>query len=75
MNYVDGYVLAVPKDKKAAYKELALRAAEVFKAHGALSVVETWGHDVPDGEITSFPMAVSRSWSMNSIGAIFSIYP
>ncbi len=58
MNYVDGYVLAVPKDKKDAYKKLALQAAEVFKAHGAISVVECWGDDVPDGELTSFPMAV-----------------
>lgn len=28
------------------------------KMHGALSVIECWGDDVPDGEITSFPMAV-----------------
>ena len=33
-------------------------AAEIFKVHGALSFVECWGDDVPDGEVTSFPMAV-----------------
>ena len=33
-------------------------SAVVFKAHGALSVVENWADDVPDGEITSLPMAV-----------------
>ena len=32
----------------------------VFKEHGALKVVECWGDDVPDGKITSFPMAVKR---------------
>jgi len=30
----------------------------VFKDHGALSIVENWADDVPNGEITSLPMAV-----------------
>ena len=58
MSYVDGYVLAVPTANKNAYLELAQVAANVFKENGALSVVECWGDDVPDGEVTSFPMAV-----------------
>lgn len=58
MNYVDGFVLAVPNDKRAAYLELAERAAHVFKDHGALQVTECWGDDVPPGKLTSFPMAV-----------------
>lgn len=33
-------------------------AAGIFKELGALKVVECWGDDVPDGEVTSFPMAV-----------------
>ena len=32
----------------------------VFKEHGALAVVECWGDDVPEGKLTSFPMAVKR---------------
>ena len=43
---------------KAAYTELAEASAKVFRANGALSVVETWGVSVPDGKVTSFPMAV-----------------
>lgn len=58
MTYVDGYVLAVPTANKDAYIKLAELAAQVFKDHGALSVVENWGDDVPDGVTTSFPMAV-----------------
>jgi uncharacterized protein YbaA (DUF1428 family) len=58
MNYVDGYVLAVPTAKRADYLEFARKAAPIFKDHGALTVVETWGDDVPEGKITSFPMAV-----------------
>ena len=32
----------------------------VFKEYGALKVVECWGDDVPDGKVTSFPMAVQK---------------
>ena len=58
MNYVDGYVLAVPTKNKEAYKTCAEKAATVFKEHGALSITECWGDDVPPGKFTSFPMAV-----------------
>jgi uncharacterized protein YbaA (DUF1428 family) len=58
MPYVDGFVLAVPKDKLEAYKELARLAGTVWKDHGALSYVECTADDVPYGELTSFPRAV-----------------
>ena len=60
MNYVDGFVVAVPTARRDAYRELAATAASVFKQNGALSVVECWGDDVPEGKLTSFPMAVQR---------------
>lgn len=58
MSYIDGFVAAVANDQKQAFLDHARIAAEVFKRHGALKTVENWGDDVPDGEITSFPMAV-----------------
>ena len=58
MAYVDGFVLAVPTKNKSSYLKLAEEMAVIFKDHGALTVVENWGDDVPDGETTSFPMAV-----------------
>lgn len=58
MAYVDGFVLAVPKDNVEAYKAQARRAGEVWKEHGALAYVECIGDDVPYGELTSFPRAV-----------------
>jgi|SRR6202521_2290315 len=58
MAYVDGFVLAVPKQQIEAYKELARKAGEVWKEHGALAYVECIGDDVPYGELTSFPRAV-----------------
>ena len=60
MQYVDGYVMAVPDSNKERYRVLAETAAIIFKDHGALSVVECWGDDVPEGELTSFSMAVQR---------------
>lgn len=58
MPYVDGFVLAAPKAKLEAYKEMARLAGEVWMEHGALSYVECVGDDVPYGELTSFPRAV-----------------
>jgi uncharacterized protein YbaA (DUF1428 family) len=58
MNYVDGFVAAVPTANREKYRTHADKAAVVFKEHGALKVVECWGDDVPNGEVTSFPMAV-----------------
>jgi uncharacterized protein YbaA (DUF1428 family) len=60
MDYVDGFVAAVPTAKREAYRQHATAAAAAFKEHGALKVVECWGDDVPEGKLTSFPMAVKR---------------
>jgi uncharacterized protein YbaA (DUF1428 family) len=60
MNYLDGFVAAVPLAKKEAFLKHATDAAVVFKEFGALQVVESWGDDVPEGQLTSFPMAVKR---------------
>ena len=58
MAYVDGFLVAVPKQNVEAYKDLARKAGEVWKEHGALNYVECLGDDVPYGELTSFPRAV-----------------
>lgn len=58
MSYVDGFVAAVPKANKDQYREHVEKAIPVFRDHGAIRVVECWGDDVPDGKVTSFPMAV-----------------
>lgn len=60
MTYVDGFVAAVPTANREKFKEHAEKAAKVFTEHGALKVVECWGDDVPEGQVTSFPMAVKR---------------
>ena len=58
MSYVDGFLAAVPNENKQAFLDHARQAADFFKELGALHVVECWGEDVPEGTVTSFPMAV-----------------
>jgi uncharacterized protein YbaA (DUF1428 family) len=58
MNYVDGFVVPVPKKKLADYKKLARKAGKVWREHGALAYVECVGDDVPYGKRTSFPRSV-----------------
>lgn len=58
MAYVDGFLLAVPKDKLKDYQKLARKAGKIWMEHGALSYMETAADDVSEGKLTSFPRAV-----------------
>ena len=60
MSYVDGFLAAVPDDKKDAYLEHAKFAADIFKEFGAERIVECWEDDVPDGKVTDFRRSVQR---------------
>ena len=57
-NYVDGFVLPVPKKNIKAYKKMAKLAAKVWLDHGAIDYVECMADDVKSGKITSFPQSV-----------------
>lgn len=60
MTYIDIFMAAVPRDKKDDYIRHATKFAEMFKRLGAVGYSEAWGDDVPDGEVTSMPMAVHK---------------
>lgn len=45
-NYVDGYVLPVPKKKLKAYQRIAQKGAKIWKSHGALDYCECAGDDL-----------------------------
>lgn len=60
MSYIDGFVAAVPEDNKELFIEHAKIMAAVLKDNGAQKIVDTWGDDIPDGEVTSFPIAVQK---------------
>jgi uncharacterized protein YbaA (DUF1428 family) len=57
-NYVDGFVVPVPKRKLDAYRRLSRKAGKVWREHGALEYRECAGDDVPIGKTTSFPRSV-----------------
>ena len=58
MPYVDLFVCPTKTDKKSQFIDDAATMAAIFKDHGALRIVDCWGTDVPDGKVTSFPLAV-----------------
>jgi uncharacterized protein YbaA (DUF1428 family) len=58
MAYIEGFVAAVPRANKDAYRKHAASAAPIFKKLGATRMVENWGDDVPEGKITDFKGAV-----------------
>ena len=58
MEYVDGFVLAVPKKNLAAYKRMAQKAGKIWKEYGALEYRECVAEDVKKGKLTSFPQSV-----------------
>lgn len=58
MDYIEGFVAAVPIKNKAAYIKHAEEAAVLFKKYGAKRLIECWGNDVPNGKLTSFLKAV-----------------
>lgn len=57
MAYIDGFIVAVPTGNKDAYREMATKAAAIFREYGALQVTEAWSDDVPHGKVTDFYMA------------------
>ena len=56
--YISGWVVPVPTAKKVEFKTWVEKAGAYFKASGALEAVNGWGDFVPEGQMTSLPMAV-----------------
>jgi len=58
MQYVDGFIVPVPKKNLNAYRALARKAAKVWREYGALDYRECVAEDVKVGKWTSFPRSV-----------------
>jgi uncharacterized protein YbaA (DUF1428 family) len=67
MGYADGFVVPVPDGNKEAYREMAAKASVVFREYGATRVVEAWGDDLPNGEVTDFRRAVKAEAGENVV--------
>ena len=67
MSYYDGLVIPVPHDNKEAYLELAAKTWPLFRDHGVLRIVETWGTDLLDGKTTDFRKAVKAEEGENVV--------
>ncbi|MBI1400871.1 DUF1428 domain-containing protein [Hyphomonas sp.] len=64
---VDGTLMPVPAGSRAAYLAAAEKLAAVFVEHGATSVVDAWGDDLPEGKVNSFHTAVLKKPDENVI--------
>ena len=60
MQYVDGFIVPVPKKNLAAYRRMAEKAGKVWRDHGAIEYCECIADDVKMGKRTSFPRSVKR---------------
>jgi uncharacterized protein YbaA (DUF1428 family) len=58
MTYVEGFIVAVPKANKEAYRSHAAGAWPLFEEFGITRLVEAWASDVPEGKVTDFRKAV-----------------
>lgn len=54
--YVDGFVIVMPKKNVPAYRKMAKDASKIWRKHGALDYKECVGDDVrPKGILATFP--------------------
>ena len=58
MQYVDGFIVPVPKKNLDAYRSMAKKAGKVWRDHGAIEYREFLGEDIKVGKWTSFPRSV-----------------
>jgi uncharacterized protein YbaA (DUF1428 family) len=56
--YVDGFLVPVPKKKVGEYRRIARIGSKVWRDHGALDYRECVAEDVKWGQTTSFPRSV-----------------
>lgn len=56
-DYIDGFLLSVPKKHRALYTKLAKKAGKVWMDHGALEYWECAGEDLKVKKVVSFVQA------------------
>lgn len=56
--YVDGFVIPLPKRRVAAYRRMAQLGAKLWMEHGALEFRECVGEDLTSGMALPFPRGI-----------------
>lgn len=69
--YVDGFVVPVPKKKRAAYIKVAKTMSRIMRDHGALEYRECVADDVKPGKWTSFPLMDPKNFPFDGKRIIF----
>jgi len=59
--YVDGFLIPIAKENVGKYKELAQKAGEIWKEHGALEYYECVGDDLEIEKMVSFKKSADAS--------------
>jgi uncharacterized protein YbaA (DUF1428 family) len=57
-DYVDGFVLPIPKKNLPAYRRIAVKASRIWKEHGALEYRECAGDDLKIPFCMPFPRGI-----------------
>lgn len=60
MEYVDGFIVPVPKKKLDAYIKMAKLSSKIWREYGAIDYRECVADDVTWGKRTSFPRSVKQ---------------
>ncbi len=60
-NYIDGFVLPVPRKYLDEYKQVAQKVAKIWQEHGALAYYEYVGEDLILEGTRSFPEAMQAN--------------
>ncbi|SFZ79477.1 DUF1428 domain-containing protein [Chitinimonas taiwanensis] len=72
--YVDGFLIPLPKDKLAEYQQMANLAGEVWMSHGALAYYECLGDDL-QGEGTVSFLQSAQSGPDETVVMAWIVYP
>lgn len=67
MGYFQGFLVPVPQDKKEAYRAMAADAVPYFEKYGMVRMVESWGVDVPHGEVTDMYRGIKAEEGENVV--------
>jgi len=60
-NYIDGFVLPIPRKHLNQYKSVAQEVAKIWKEHGALAYFEYVGEDLKLEGTRSFPECIEAT--------------